>query len=197
MIHRSLALGLAIGANALLAAGCGGGGDDDAGDDEAVEAGPTTTGPTATSDTAGAAAAPTDGGEGGAAPGEVDACAALAGVDLEALVAEPVAAPEASTDIMGSNCVVDPVADTSAGLRLVVSGQEPASNFANQREVLGVDSEVTGLGDEAFHTGPYLFVLRGDTLVFVQVVRDAAAGAGVDDAELEAAMATILGNLPA
>jgi hypothetical protein len=195
-------LGLAIGAGALLAAGCGGS-DDDAGTDEEVEAAATGTGSTAADPGSTEGTPVTDGSggadepAGGAAPGEVDACAALAGVDLEALLAEPVAAPEGSTDIMGANCFVEPVADTSAGLRLVVSNQEPADNFANQRELLGVDSEVTGLGDEAFHTGPYLFVLRGDTLVFVQVVQDAATGAGVDDAQLEAAMTTILGNLPA
>jgi hypothetical protein len=197
--QRSLGLALAIGAGALLASGCGSS-DDGGGDraDEGVEAG-ATSGPTATtagtSDTTGPAAG--DGSGEGAAPADVDACAALAGVDLEALVAEPVAAPEPSTDIMGASCTVDPVSDSSAGLLLIVTDQEAADNFANQREVLGVDSEVTGLGDQAFHTGPYLFVLRGETLVFVQVVRDAATGAGVDDAELEAAMATVLGNLPA
>ena len=55
--------------------------------------------------------------------------------------------------------------------------------------------EVEGLGDGAFHTGAYLFVLDGDRLVYMQVVQDSANGDGVEDADLEAAMRTVLDNL--
>ena len=202
VFQRSLALALAVGVSAVLASGCGSDGDEDDAAGE-VEAGVEAPGTTEAAADSPAATATTTGGaeEGdagaGAAGGDVDACAYLAGVDLEALVGEPVATPEASTDMLGATCVVDPVADTSAGLRLIVTDQEPADNYANQREVLGVDSEVTGLGDEGFHTGPYLFVLRGEKLLFLQVVQDATTGAGVEDAALEAAMTTVLDNVPA
>ena len=200
MSQRSLALVLALGAGVLLASGCGSDDDGDGAEGVEAEAAPTSTAAggdgTAPGDTPPDGTAPADGaGTAGAPTGDVDACAALAGVDLEALVAEPVTPPESSVDMMGASCTVDPVGDSSAGLRLIVTDQSPAENFENQREVLGVDSELDGLGDEAFHTGPYLFVLDGDRLVFLQVVRDAATGAGVDDAELEATMRTVLANL--
>lgn len=124
-----------------------------------------------------------------------DPCDVLAGVDLEALVGEPVTEPNGSDDLMGASCRVDPVSDSHAGLRVVVSDQEAADNFENQREVLGVDTEAAGIGDKAFHTGPYLIVLDGDRLVLIQVVRDSAEGFGVPDADLEAAAQTILANL--
>lgn len=132
-----------------------------------------------------------------AASGDADPCVALAGVDLAALVGEPVGEPNGSQDLMGDSCRVDPVSDSSAGLRLVYSDQKAADNFENQREVLGVDTEAPGLGERAFHTGPYVLVLDGDQLVMLQVIRDSATGFAVPDAELEAAMVTILDNLAA
>jgi hypothetical protein len=193
--QRSLALALVLGAGLLLASGCGS--DDDGDDADGVEAEDTPTTTAGADDTAPDTASDDGEGEGaeGSASGDVDACAALAGVDIEALVGEPVMPPDGSTDMMGAACNVDPVSESSAGLRLIVSDQEPEDNYANQQETFGVDTEVEGLGDKAFHTGPYLFVLAGDQLVFLQVVQDAATGAGVDDADLEAAMQTVLDNL--
>jgi hypothetical protein len=75
----------------------------------------------------------------------------------------------------------------------VVSAGQGVEAYASQKETFGVDAEADGLGDEAFHSGPYLFVLRDDTLAFLQVLRDAGAGSpAVDDGELEATMATVL-----
>jgi hypothetical protein len=134
-------------------------------------------------------------GKGATPPGAVDPCGVLAGIDVAALVGEPVAEPKGSDDLIGATCRVDPVSDSSAGLRVVVSDQEPEDNFENQRDVLGVDTEAKGIGDRAFHTGPYLVVLDGDRLVMIQVVRDSGTGFGVPDADLEAAARTILDNL--
>jgi hypothetical protein len=153
--------------------------------DEATTEAPPATDPVATDDSE-----PADTSDVGGDP-----CDVLAGIDVAALVSEPVADPEGSDDLMGASCRVDPVSDSSAGLRVVVSDQEPTDNFENQRELFGVDLEVTGIGDKAFHSGPYLFVLDDDILVMIQVIRDSETGFNVPDAELEAAMATILTNL--
>lgn len=121
-----------------------------------------------------------------------DPCPLLEGVDLEALLGEPAGAPEAGTQ----TCRVQPAAEDSRGnLQLVVATSRAADNYETQQETFGVDSEVAGLGDAAFHSGPYLFVLDGEVLAFVQVIRDSSLGVGVDDADLEAAMATVLDNI--
>lgn len=195
MSHRSLALALALGAGLLLASGCGS--DDDRDDAESVES-------EDTSGTTAAGADDTEPADGEAddtadddteAAGDVDPCDALAGVDAEALVGEPVAAPQSETDIAGDSCLVDAASGSNTGLRLIISDNSAAENFENQRQNFGVDSEVEGLGDGAFHTGAYLFVLDGDRLVYMQVVQDSANGDGVEDADLEAAMRTVLDNL--
>ena len=188
---------------AMLAVGCGSTGSTDLGVDGGtgatvpVEA---TAEPPSTSDgepgDAGRSDETTAGSRPDATPsGGADPCDVLAGIDVVALVGEPVAAPKGSDDLMGASCRVDPLSGSSAGLRVVVSDQEPADNFENQREVLGVDTEATGIGDQAFHTGPYLIVLDGDRLVLIQVIRDSGTGFAVPDADLEAAAKTILDNI--
>lgn len=132
-----------------------------------------------------------------APPAPVDVCGLLADVDVEALLGEAPGEPAGDRDVLGDTCAVDPADGSStAALRLVVSEGQGVEAYASQRETFGVDGEVDGLGDEAFHSGPYLFVLRGDTLVFVQVLRDAATGSpAVEDAELEGVMTTVLAAL--
>jgi hypothetical protein len=130
------------------------------------------------------------------ADGTVDPCALLAGLDLEGLLATPPGDPEGEDDPLGAFCVVEAADDTSrAQARLVVVTDRAADNYETQKEVFGGDSEVSGLGDAAFHSGPYLFVLDGDTLFFLQVVRDASTGPGVDDADLEVAARQVLQDL--
>jgi hypothetical protein len=75
---------------------------------------------------------------------------------------------------------------------LTINVNSAADNFENQKELFGVDTEATGLGDSAFHSGPYLFVLDGETFFFIQVVRDSSLGVAVDDADLEAAATKVL-----
>ena len=185
----------------MVAVGCGSGGPTELAADDApvsTTAVATTAEPAPTADDGGAG--DTSGSTGGTArdgagTDDADPCAVLAGIDLAALVGEPVAEPKGSDDLVGASCRVEPMSGSSAGLRVVVSDQEPADNFEKQRDVLGVDSEVSGIGDEAFHTGPYLIVRAGDRLVILQVIRDSGTGFAVPDADLEAAAQTILANL--
>jgi hypothetical protein len=124
-----------------------------------------------------------------------EVCPLLEGVDVDGLLGEEGGEPQPSSGV----CRIRPASEDSSGnLQLVVNTDRGGSNFDRQKELFGVDSEVDGLGDEAFRSGAYLFVRTGDTLVFMQVVRDAGLGAGgVDDARLEAAMTTVLENLDA
>jgi len=123
-----------------------------------------------------------------------DACPLLDGIDLAALLGEPAGEPEASSQV----CRVRPAsADSRGNLQLVVATSRAADNFETQKDTFGVDTEVEGLGDAAFHSGPYLFVLDGEVLAFMQVIRDSSLGIAVDDADLEAAMTTVLANIAA
>jgi hypothetical protein len=123
-----------------------------------------------------------------------DACPLLGGIDLAALLGEPAGEPEASSQV----CRVRPAsADSRGNLQLVVATSRAADNYETQQETFGVDTEVDGLGDAAFHSGPYLFVLDGDVLAFMQVIRDSTLGIAVDDSDLEAAMSTVLANIAA
>lgn len=184
---RRVAATVAVGA--IVMAGCGG-----SDDDEAVDVGtsePVTSAPE--SEPAEETEAPDDAGETSA--GDVDACAIVALLDVETLMGEP-GAPVDDTSALGASCQVDPAdAESTAGLRLTVETEHGPENYAQQKDLLGIDTEVTGLGDEAFHTGPYLFVLRGDTMAFLQVLQSAENGLAAEDADLEAAMAIVLAEL--
>ncbi|HEX5945901.1 MAG TPA: hypothetical protein VFY82_06465 [Acidimicrobiales bacterium] len=181
---RRVAATVAVGA--IVMAGCGGS-DDDAADDAGTADAVTTVPPSEPAEEA-------DAGEETSA-GDVDACAIVALLDVETLMGEP-GAPIDDTSDLGASCQVAPVNEESdAGLRLTVETQHGPENYAQQKELLGVDTEVSGLGDEAFHTGPYLFVLRGDTLAFLQVLQSVENGFAAEDADLEAAMAIVLAEL--
>jgi hypothetical protein len=130
--------------------------------------------------------------------GGVDACAIVDTLDVEALLGEAPAPRADETSELGAVCVVEPAdPESRAAMRLVVEAERGPENYAQQKDLLGVDSEPAGFGDEAFHTGPYLFVLKGETLAFIQVVRDGSKGVAVEDAQLEAAMTTVLEALEA
>lgn len=186
---RRVAITIAVGA--IVMSGCGGSdGDDEAAGDTGAS-GPVTTVPA--SDPADEVDE-VDAGEETSA-GDVDACAIVALLDVETLMGEPGALVDDTSDL-GASCQVEPVdGESRAGLRLTVETQRGPENYAQQKELMGVDSEVSGLGDEAFHTGPYLYVLRGDTLAFLQVLQSTENGIAADDADLEAAMVTVLAEL--
>lgn len=144
------------------------------------------------------APAPTTEGDDTAAAA-LDACAILESLDPSALLGEPAGEPEGSGgDTFGSTCGIESASeDTRGATRLTISTNSAADNFENQKELFGVDTEVSGLGDTAFHSGPYLFVLDGETFFFIQVVRDFSLGVAIDDAELEAAATKVLAALEA
>lgn len=180
-VPRPMVWGIVALVAAVLAA-CGG--DDEGG------ASPPDTAAAADDPAAGDDAA--DDGAGGAG---IDACGLLDGIDVDGLLGQPAGQPSDDSTSMGAACSVQP-ADGSGGLSLAVTAERPADNFETQRELLGVDAEVDGLGDAAFHGGGHFVVLDGERLVRLQVVRDSGLGAGpVTQAEIETSMATILGNL--
>jgi hypothetical protein len=175
---------------AVLLTGCGG--DDDAAKDEPASETSVSTVPA--DEETGPADDP--GSLDDTSAGDVDACAIVETLDVEGLLGEAPAPRDDETSELGAVCVVEPAdAESRAAMRLVVETKRGPENYAQQKELLGVDSEPTGFGDEAFHTGPYLFVLKGDTLAFIQVVRDGTKGVAVEDAQLEAAMTTVLAAL--
>lgn len=185
-VPRAMVWGIVALAAAVLAA-CGG-------DDEGGASPPDTVAaaddPAAGDDAAGDGAA----GDGAAGAG-IDACGLLDGVDVDGLLGQPAGQPSDDSTSMGAACSVQP-ADGSGGLSLAVTAERPVDNFETQRELLGVDAEVDGFGDAAFHGGGHFVVLDGEHLVRLQVVRDSGLGAGpVTQAEIETSMATILGNL--
>jgi hypothetical protein len=125
-----------------------------------------------------------------------DPCELLVGVDLDALLGEPVGTPEGELNDIADMCSADMVNEESRGsVALSVTTNSAADNYVNLEELFGVDTEISGLGDQAFHSGPYVVVLAGDTLVNFQVIRDAAFGLGVPDPDMEVAAAQILANL--
>jgi hypothetical protein len=193
-MHKLRRVAATIAVGAIVMGGCGGSDGDDTDTGDAGDAG--TSDPVAT---APASEPPdevdeVDAGEETSA-GDVDACAIVALLDVETLMGEP-GAPVDDTSDLGASCQVEPVdGESNAGLRLTVETQRGPDNYAQQKDLMGVDSEVSGLGDEAFHTGPYLFVLRGDTLAFLQVLQSAENGMAAEDADLEAAMAIVLAEL--
>lgn len=192
------AVGVLAAVLVLAGTACGSDGSD-AADDAGTEA-PTATVPPdepAPEQEPEAPEEPDDGaGEGeGTSAGDVDACAIVELLDIETLLGEPGTVVDDTSDL-GASCQVDPVDEASrAGMRLTVEVERGPENYAQQKELLGVDTEVEGLGDEAFHTGPYLFALEGDTLAFLQVLQSMEDGIAADDAALEAAMATVLAEL--
>ncbi len=84
--------------------------------------------------------------------------------------------------------------DSQASLSLSIETKGASVTYETEKKSLPGDREVSGLGDDAFHFGDYLFVLRGDALVRLRL-EGPELGAEVDDAQLEAAMKTVLAEL--
>jgi hypothetical protein len=122
----------------------------------------------------------------------VDVCALLSGVDTAALVKVEM---DAGTS-QGDACVVEPVDSASTGsLRVQFVATGGAARYEQQRELLGVSSEVPGFGDAAFLTGTWLLAVRGDEFLSVQVVPDIfAPGDRLTDAQVIAASETVAFN---
>jgi hypothetical protein len=131
--------------------------------------------------------------------GDVDTCAILESLDPSALLGEPAGeAVGSGSDIFGFTCAIKSASEDARGAtRLTIMTNSAAENFEKQKEIFGVDTEVAGLGDSAFHSGPYVFVLDGETFFYIQVIRDSSLGVAIDDAELEAAATKVLAALQA
>jgi hypothetical protein len=131
-------------------------------------------------------------GDGGSAAAG-SACALLELVDVDALIGEPLGAAVSEEDGSDSECEIPPLdPDSTAVVSLSVDREGGAQQFAETKEIFGVDAEVDGLGDDAFHSGPVLAVLSGDRTYLLWIMGDIMLGANVDDADMEAAMAQIL-----
>lgn len=127
---------------------------------------------------------------------DLDACALLEGADLEAILGAPAAAGESEFLGHGHTCRIEALGeDWRASLTLRISTSHGPENYDGQRESVGVDAEVTGLGDAAFHSGPYLGVLLGDRFLLLHVLADASSDFRAADEDLEAAMATVVAAL--
>lgn len=123
---------------------------------------------------------------------ELDACAALEGVDLAVLLGETVGEIQA-----GSTCRVSPDdAMSAASITLSVFESGGEQSIANQRGLLEVTSE-PALGDEAFLANTALAkgldIRVGDQHVSIRVHRQ--VGGAVGDTELIAVGETALAHL--
>ena len=96
----------------------------------------------------------------------------------------------------GDTCVVEPADAASSGsLRVVWLTSGGAARYEQQRELLGVSSEVPGFGDEAFLTGTWLLAVRGDEFLSLQVVPDPLApGERITDAQVTTAAQAVAVN---
>jgi hypothetical protein len=125
-------------------------------------------------------------------PALIDTCAALAGLDLAALMGEPVDAPTG-----GSNaCTVKATAAMSAATLHVQANENGERTYENQKALLTVTEELTSPGDEAFFGDTALAkgldVLAGGHHLSVRIHRQASPITG---AELVMVAETVLTNL--
>lgn len=127
---------------------------------------------------------------------DLDSCALFEGADLDALLGVPAGPGEDEFHGHGHTCEIRALDEGSrARLTLRISTSHGPENHEGMREQVGVDSEVTGLGDAAFHSGPYLGVLLGERFLLLQVLGDSALSFRAADADLEAAMAVVVAAL--
>jgi hypothetical protein len=122
----------------------------------------------------------------------IDACAALAGIDLAALMGEPVDAPTGGS----SACTVKATAVMSAATLHVQANENGERTYENQKSLLTVTEELTSPGDEAFFGDTALAkgldVLSGGHHLSVRIHRQASPITG---AELVVVAETVLTNL--
>ena len=132
-----------------------------------------------------------------AAPAEAmapDACPLLDGIDIAVLLGEEPGTPSDA----GGVCKIKAADSDSAGAILVQAVPAPkgAEYFQRDKDLLGSDGEIAGLGDAAHYAGPYrVNVLSGDNYLIVQVIRELFGDVErLDDALLMEATRTALAN---
>lgn len=125
---------------------------------------------------------------------EAEACALLDGIDITVLLGE---APGEQSD-SGGVCKITAASTDSAGAIIVqaVAAPKGAEYYERDKELLGSDGEIAGLGDAAHYAGPYrVNVLSGDNYLIVQVIRELFGDVErLDDALLMEATRTALAN---
>lgn len=118
-------------------------------------------------------------------------CELLAGVDLQAALGEPPAAPRAS----GSQCTVHTAqAGSPASLHVQFLQRGGAAVYAQQNALLGVEHAIDGLGEEAVATGNRVHARAGDTFLGVQLVRNPVGPARQASVEEVTALARALAD---
>ena len=120
------------------------------------------------------------------------ACELLDGVDLEALAAEPLAAPY--EDKPGRCQMQGSGAGSTAAVELYITSPGGAEDFDYQRQLQSVDHEVAGLGDAAFQSGGYIHVLVGDNSFDLVIIRQPLDHADVALSDMVAAARIVLAN---
>jgi hypothetical protein len=127
-------------------------------------------------------------------PTEASACALLDGIDIATLLGE---APGETTD-SGGVCKIKAADAASAGAIIVqaVNAPQGTEYYERDKELLGSDGEIAGLGDAAHYAGPYrVNVLSGGNYLIVQVIRELFSDVErLDDALLMEATRTALAN---
>lgn len=127
-------------------------------------------------------------------PSDASACALLDGMDIATLLGET---PGDTTD-SGGVCKIAAASADSTGSILVQAVAAPtgAEYYERDKELLGSDGEIAGLGDAAHYAGPYrVNVLSGGNYLIVQVLRDLFGDVErLDDALLMEATRTALSN---
>ena len=187
---RQVALALIV---LLVSAGCGDDAESPEPDSSTPEL-PATTAPTAEPSTA--ATSPTGPTTTGATlppSGDgPDLCTLFENLDVADLLGEEPGEPRGD----GVRCVIDSAAtDSTAEIAVGVREQGQAA-FVQARELLGFDSELEGLGDEAFVSGAWIHVLAGERYIDLEVIRNPLGSAPQPtEDELVAAMRTVLTNL--
>lgn len=120
------------------------------------------------------------------------ACDLFLGVDGAALMDEPVGAPHVSKP---TRCQIGGSTDHSTGaLELYISSPGGAADFEYQKELQGVDHEITGLGDDAFQSAGYVHVLVGDNSLTLVAIRNLLDHPALTLDEQVAAARIVLGN---
>ena len=101
-----------------------------------------------------------------------DACALLAGIDVDAALGEAAGPTQSSP----TTCNIKPVdAASPASLMLQYLPDRGATSYAQQNELFGVDAPVAGLGDEAIVTGTRVHARSGERFLRLQIVRNPAS----------------------
>jgi hypothetical protein len=120
------------------------------------------------------------------------ACDLLVGVDIVGLVGEKLGPPYESK---GGRCQLAAAkAGSAASLELYITSPGGADDFAYQKDLQGVDEEISGLGDDAFISGDYLNALVGDNEISLVVEREPSTHLPPTTDEVVAAARVILDN---